>query len=427
MEDYEAGLRCQDVHAGLRNVDSASGALSTVLETKLVGMAASLASYIRGWDVVSDAGALQAVAAEHLDVDFYAFKEVISLLEEVGVLGTVKRDGKGRLLSFTESVPFHRSLYTDLGSAWKGRDPSQLEQELVAVVGRLAQGPIPREGLVEEIGVDAADVPRLLDLGSASHLIKSAASPGGTLIYSPFYAFENPKVMSEIVAKHGSDRLAEEFERIRVHQGLPIDSVNLPALADAVRHGLVMAPAVDVPGGRTQPFAALPYVLDGTLLRGRKTVLEKALAVIACLRAGQYFGGYSSLTEAQVLYVIDKFLDPHAGALRPHSSSERQYKLMHRAGLVAYDPDPMPGGNWVVPRFISTEENKEALQIARDLLEHGESMRDRLGTEATGRILGQNGAFSAPIQTVARYRAKAPLDEKSYGKLVEAAMGYGPR
>src|SRR4051794_8207719 len=63
MKRFAEGLRCQDVHAGLRNVDPASGVLRPLMDTRLVGMAATLASLIRGQDVVADASAVQAVAA----------------------------------------------------------------------------------------------------------------------------------------------------------------------------------------------------------------------------------------------------------------------------------------------------------------------------------------------------------------------------
>src|SRR5438067_1077982 len=89
MDSFDEGLRCQDVHAGLRNVDPASGVLRPLMDTRLIGMAATLASLVRGQDVIADASALQAVAAEQLDVDLYAFNEVVALLEERGYVSDV--------------------------------------------------------------------------------------------------------------------------------------------------------------------------------------------------------------------------------------------------------------------------------------------------------------------------------------------------
>ena len=71
-----------------------------------------------------------------------------------------------------------------------------------------------------------------------------------------------------------------------------------------------MAPAVERPDGLLQPFGALPYSVDRDLLKGRKPILDKALAVLACLRCGQHFGGATNLPAASLVMVIDKLLDP---------------------------------------------------------------------------------------------------------------------
>lgn len=425
MEIFKAGLRCQDVHAGLRNVDPSSGGLTPLLNTRLVGMAASLASFIRGRDVIADGQALQAVAAEQLDVDPYAFPRVVELLEEIGVVEGVVRDRGGRIARFTESIPYYNDMFVELGSAWRQLEPTQLEEEVVAVVDRLAGGPVPQEELSDVVGVDKSDLNQLLEIGRTSQLIKVAASSDGAILYSPFYAFENPSAMNELVATHGTGQLAEEFAELRSYQGLPVDQATFPALSEAISKGFVLAPSVQVPGGGLQPFASLPYVLARDLLTIRKAILEKALAVVACLRCGQHFGGYNDLTPNQLSNVIDKLLDPDVGVLRPHSSHERQYSLMHRAGLIAFDPDPEPWGTWVQPRFIDTPDNREAMEIARDLLHYGERMDDRVGVDQARSMLNQNGGLTLPMQTVAKYRTKATLDPKSWTTLIEAAMGHG--
>lgn len=67
----------------------------------------------------------------------------------------------------------------------------------------------------------------------------------------------------------------------------------------------MLAPGVDRPDGIEQPFATLPYILSHDLLTARKPVLEKALAVVACLQCGEHFGGYSDLPADALVAVID--------------------------------------------------------------------------------------------------------------------------
>ncbi|KOX19797.1 hypothetical protein ADK67_32500 [Saccharothrix sp. NRRL B-16348] len=423
MDPFDEGLRCQDVHAGLRNVDPNSGTLTPLAETQLIGMAASLAALIRGQDVIDDAQALRAVAAEQLDVNQFAFADVVKALADVEFVQGVQTSG-GRIVRFTENVPYYDDLYTELGRAWRARQPTELEQQMVVLVDHLADTPVPVEELAARIGLDTAAVPQLLEVGDRADLVKTIPLLDGDVVYSPFFGFENPDVVGDLVREHGPTELADAFAALRGEQGMPITAAQ-PVLQDAIARGLLLAPAVELPNQTVQPFAALPYTLNRELLRGRKPVLEKALAVLACLRCGQHFGGATNLPANALVDVIDKLLDPHRGILQPHSSHARQYRLMHSAGIIAFAPDSLPGGSWVRPRFIDTEDNREALHIARDLITHGEPVAGRVGDEQARAALLLGQPFSAPMQTTARLRNRATVSPKQWQTVVDAALGRG--
>lgn len=423
LDAFTEGLRCQDVHAGLRNLNQNSGRLSDLADTQRVGMAASLAALIRGQDVVTDAQALKSLAAEQLDVSPFAFDDVVLLLEDVGFVSGVKRSGS-RITGFDENVPYYDNLYNELGKAWRDRSPSEVEEQLVALVNHLATGPAALEELDQDLDLDSASVPDLLEIGLSADLVKRIDLIDGTVLYSPFFGFENPQLISDLVQEHGSSQLADAFALVRGEQGTPVDGAQ-PVLLDAVSRGLLLAPSVEIPGGATMPFATLPYSLDRQLLLGRKPVLEKALAVIACLRCGQYFGGATNLTRAALVRVLDKLLDPFRGYLEPHGSHERQYQLMYRAGLLAFAPDTRPGGRWVTPTFVDTPDNREALKLARDLLTHGEQVAGRIGDEEARKILATGSPFLAPMQTIAGIKPKVPVKQKDWQKVIDAAMGRG--
>lgn len=423
MESFDEGLRCQDIHAGLRNVDPNSGTLTPLADTQLIGMAASLAALIRGQDVIDDAQALRAVAADQLDVNQFAFDTVVGVLADVEFVQGIHRAG-GKIVRFAENVPYYDNLYAELGRVWRARQPTELEQQMVVLVDGLADTPVPVEELARRIDLDTAAVPGLLEIGGRADLVKTIPLLDGDVVYSPFFGFENPNVVGDLVREHGPAQLADAFAALRGEQGMPITEAQ-PVLQDAIARGLLLAPAVELPNRKLQPFAALPYTLNRELLRGRKPVLEKALAVLACLRCGQHFGGATSLPGDALVDVIDKLLDPHRGILEPHSSHERQYRLMHLAGIIAFAPDSLPGGSWVRPQFIDTEDNREALRIARDLITHGEPVVGRVGVEQarTALLLGQ--PFTAPMQTTARLRNRATVPAKQWQTVVDAALGLG--
>lgn len=420
MDRYTEGLRCQDVNAGLRTFDATSAILTPVKKTRLVGMAADLASLVRDRELISDMEALEAVAAAELDIPSTSFDSVLLLLEDAELVELTR--SKGQVTGLTSEVPFYRDLYETLGQTWRDRQPSQLEEEILTVVNQLARGPVAAESLVEVTGIEAADLDAVMRLGTEAELIKSVRGLDGTILYSPYTSFENPALLSTLAEEHGSDRLLAEFQALRAHQGLAVTADTHPLLHDAIGRGLLVAPSVELPGaaGQRQPFATLPYTLDKELLLGEKPVLDKALAVIACVRCGEQFGGYSNLPDP--VMAVNKLI--REGELNPHSSSSRQYRLMRNKGVIRFGADPRPGGSWVVPTLIDTPDNRRALEIARDLLTLGEAMTGRR-SEAAQDLLSTDARYLTPLKTVKATRPRLEHGESEVARIMAAVMGYG--
>lgn len=422
MQPVDEGLRCQDVHAGLRNVDPNSGALAVLEDTRVIGMAASLAASIRGREIIADAQALKSIAAEQLDVDPLAYETVLHVLHDAGFIAAPKLVG-GKTRAFDERVPFHQDLYSTLGEAWRARQPGEEETALVVMVDRLAHGPVVLEELAGDVGLDDDDTRRLVQLAGDAEIIKRVLTTDGTeMVYSPFLGFENPELISDLIEQHGSDRFQEEFSKARDYQGLPIDAAAYPVLNDAVAHGLLLGSIVKRPDTVDQTFVSLPYIPDKTLLTVRKVILDKALAIVSCVRCGQHFGGVTNLSSP--VAVINKLLRADADhTLGSHSSSARQYQLLQRMQIVEY----LPGQYGVKVRLRATEDNLEAARLARDLLTWGQSIENRVGGEAeVQQLLGSNEVYQGPMQTTARVRRSGKkLTNEAFGDLIAALMDRG--
>ncbi len=91
--------------------------------------------------------------------------------------------------------------------------------------------------------------------------------------------------------------------------------------------------------------------------------------------------------------------------------------------MIRFDPDPKPGGTWVVPALIDSEDNRAALELARDLLTFGESIGDRVGDEAARTALALGSQYVSPMQTVGRVRQKKIVNAKQWEKVISAAYG----
>ena len=418
MEAFQEGLRCQDVHAGLRGVDPNSAPLAHLVDTRLVGMAGSLAASIRGRELIQDAQMLKVVAAAQLDVDPMAFDQVVALLEEAGLVHSVERKA-GKIGSFAESVPFHRNLYEDLGAVWEGREPTDVERQLVETVDRLSFSPVPSEELIEELGLDKSEAEQVLEIGTKSELIKAVELDDGQVLYSPFLGFENPKLIADVMEQHGTGQFQHEFNEARRYQGLPINADNYPALNDAVTRGLILAPTVQRPDGIEQAFASIPYAIDRELFVAKKVIVEKALAILACVRCGEHFGGATKISNP--VRILNALLDEDRDyTLGAHSSARRQYKPLFRMQVV----DFVQSGQWVKPRLIPTSDNIDAARLARDLIRYGEPLDDRLGDEqGTKAILEMEGIYRTPIQTVHQRRNELRMSDSMLDKAMEALMG----
>ncbi len=156
--------------------------------------------------------------------------------------------------------------------------------------------------------MDASDIDRLYRLGVDASIFRTAETSNGTLLYSPYTAFENPATVREIMMNHGPEVLAQAFDKVAAYQGLPVDPETDLVLADAVKKGLISAPGVLLPGGSLRTFAALPYMLDASLTRDRKVILDKALAIVACVDASILVGQHQqeTLPQCLTLYLVAK-------------------------------------------------------------------------------------------------------------------------
>ena len=419
MDQFTAGLRCQDVTLGVRELNPLDPALGTVRATHTVGMAADLAGLLRGREVVEGLDALTVVAAETLDIAPVALEPVLDLLEQAGLV-TLRRQN-GQIFEIFESIPIYQSLYDSLGAAWRERQPRQIEQELITVVDRLTKHPLPFESLTEDLGIDKSDIDPLYRLGVDTSIFKTVETVDGILLYSPYMAFENPGGMYAALQNHGSGQIAEALAKVSDYQGYPVNAQDEPILLDTIARGIIPAPAVQRPGLDLISFATMPYAFDRSLTRDRKPTLDKALAIVACVRCGEHFGGATNARD--VVTVLGALRDREY--LNPHSSHARQYKLLRDLGVIRFLPDIKPSRGWMRPSFLRTPENEEAMSIAIALLQGREYMSGRESDDGIKALLDLDARALKPLQSVAKTKVRNALPEADLAVAFNTLMSQG--
>ena len=185
------------------------------------------------------------------------------------------------------------------------------------------------------------------------------------------------------------------------------------------RGGLIAAASVEGPEGDVKSFSFAPYTIEEDYLTTRKSILDRALAILACVRCGQHFGGVTSGQHPSL--ILDALLDPSRDRrLKPHSSHRRQYRLLHRMSIVRF----VESGTWVSPQLIDNEENIEAVKLAKQLLLYsGEPLENRGVPSEASQLLVNHGRYLPPIMTVKRQRHRLYLTDSAWEKLVDAASG----
>lgn len=415
LDPAATALRAHDIHVGLHEVDRNSALLATELEsTQLIGMTAAIAAWVKGHDVIADAQALKVVAVDQLDVVGFAFDTVIGVLEELDFVRRVERVGT-RITSFYETIPEdYERMYGQLGEAWAGRDPTEIEQTLINVVDDLSSGPKAVSDL--PIAEDARE--RVMLVGREAEAIQMVDVDGRQIAYSPFFAYENPEAIAETLKTINVERVAAAFAGVRTFQGTPLSiSAHGEVLSGLVAAGLMSGPSLERPDQSRELFAVAPYGLGPKELGYGRPILEKALAILAAVRMGQHFGGITTLHSPAAL--LHALIQPER-TVAWHSSTTRQYGALQRLGIVRF----VAAGSRNGIQLIDTDDNVAAVKLAMDLLGPGEAAATRGSPSLLDQALITPGHYRAQIQGIRPAKRRSGIAPDEIAAIVDAAMGW---
>ncbi len=400
MNSRVVGLRAQDVYSGLQTVDQTSGIIAAELDdTRLTGMAATVAANIKGIDLIKDPKVLTIIAAQQWGIDSFALPGVLEVMQEVGYV-TLHKDVRGKVSEIDEHIPLlHDDLYERLGSHWRDSGPSELDQAAVQSLETLAGAPVRLSVLRDTIG-DPDTLKHLLEIGEAAQFARRLPLPDGDeLVWSPFCAYEQPEALSNLFASFPEQDVREQFSRIKTYQGLPVDG---PAtvLGQAVGQGILLANTVVGSGGKAS-FAFVPYQASAQQRRMQKVVLDKAIILLACVRYGQHRAVHPILYPSAILR---KLRD--GAALRATTEADSQYRTAAQQQILRLEP---AGGGYYNARLIDTPDNVAAIELAMDLLSHGEPVAAR--EDPQQKLLFTGGQYLTPLMTMKDREPKARLSQ----------------
>lgn len=387
MDSVLIGLRAQDFHESLKNTSAFGPKEAYYRNTLLIGKAAVLAMHLRGILYVDKYEQLLFAAAS-LGITAFELTPVLEILEEVDFISVVR---SGELIRRIDvRVPEFRSGYQDLGERWKLLNPSEIEQASIVTLDQLYSGPAKRDILLDSLGLDHDQYSMMIDVMESGALAGTEMIDGAPILYTPLAIDGNPRLYLQWAQKF-PDEVSKAIRTLKENQGLPLDSTELKAnraLNEAVLTGVLMPVAVNGATG-THQFAFAPH---GSLSQEEAVILDKARAILACVRYGQNFAAGTPIRYPELIL---RQLRDRKRFKSGHPDLLTQYGLLTEK-LIGFPVDE-GYGRWNF-QIEDTDENMRALDVALDMLEHGESVSARIDIEAQNALLSPS-SYSGPIPT----------------------------
>jgi hypothetical protein len=407
MDSMYVGLRSQELHEGLKEYTSFGPKDVHFKKTLLIGKAAVLAMHLRGLLYIDDYTQLEYAAAA-LGITSLELGPVLRELEELDFVSVVREGEEVRRVDIR--VPKFRSGYTELGERWRDLAPSEVEQASLFTLNDLYSGPQDKEGVLRSLGLDGTQQSIMLDVMHSGSLIATQVVDGQPLLYTPLAVDGNPTAYLQWAQKF-PDEVAAALAVLRASQGLPIDDPDLQtnqALNDAVQTGVLMPVCVAGATG-SKDFVFAPH---GGLNSEEYVILDKARAILACVRYGQKFAQGRPIRYPRL--ILER-LRSERRFRKGHPDLFTQYGLLVQK-LIGHLEDE-GNGRW---NFIvdDTDENLKALDVALEMLQYGESPSARINIDAQKALLSSTG-YQGPIPTRIRLGKSMQTSPKTQAEIVK--------
>jgi hypothetical protein len=389
MDKLDIGLRTQDFHEGLRETKAFGPKEAYFENTLLIGKAGVLAMHLRGLLYIDDYIVLK-FAAGQLGIGALELPAVLRELEEVDFIRVIRSGEQIKRIDIR--VPEFRNGYEDLGVRWQDLGPSEIEQAGVETLQGLMRLPIKEADLIRSLGIKPEEYAILRDVMENGQVLRIQTIAGEKIIYTPLAVDGNPTVYLQWTEKFPS-KVSEALKILTDHQGMPITDPIISSnasLQDAILTGVLVPVRVKGSTGE-QEFLFAPR---GGLTSEERIILDKARAILACVRYGQKFAaGRPILYPKRIL----ETLHDNKRFRKGHPDLYTQYGVLVEKFIG--HPIDEGGGRWNF-EIHDTAENMKAFDIAISLLEIGETPTAKLDIEARKAVLATSDYLSPPSTRV---------------------------
>ena len=409
IQPSELALRCHEMQVGLGFVE-----VPEFEYLSIVGMSVRLALHLRGLPLIQY-DLLKLVAQHFLSIPPLAIRRIIGLLAEVEF---VRLQTTGTTITgVLPDVPYYDDLYSGIGDYARTECSfTEAENLSVEIARRLAKAPENQDSLLNSLGAQKTLFDRTISIGTTGGYVIPQRARGRDMLINPHYFSENAEMYADASAAQGSKSVSQLLEVIRVNQGFPLGILEstgeiggirlspeqIQFLRDLAKLGTVKPPMIKTSHSGENHFLFTPTPSRTLLSPFQKEVYEKAMAIVAAVRQGQYLAAEYAIRDPTALV---NALRTRKRLNRATTEASEQYRnlVYLRIGRLV-----KAGGSYYNFEIIETQENLEALEIAYQLVSSGESPKAAVSKEAR-RALQQNQEYVESIIASSQLRQRQPL------------------
>ena len=324
MNNIDIGIRALDIQTGLYQYSDSILDLK-ISETILIGKAASLASHLRGIQVIEDYDALKVLASK-LGISSTELATVLDILQEIELIKIIGSSRNAKKIEVLITV--FEDAYQLLGEKWKDDNPNEFENKIIQIVNDLSQQSLSQDKLVDKYDMNSEDLHFLIQIGNVGGFIDLLHNEEKDIFYSPIYMEENPKKILKVLNEYKDSDVEKALELLKAKPGFPITDLNNiqnDVLIGLMSSNVFQTPAITASGGKVN-FIFAPFVDFQD-----KEMLRQARNVVAAVRYGEAFSRYSQLKNPNIF--LQTLLDRGYIGKTPHSDIEAQYGVLRDNGL----------------------------------------------------------------------------------------------
>jgi len=419
LDSRTIASKAVDIQKGLQEV-SLSIPHYHFNKTLRVGKIVRLAANIQGLEIIQTLDRLEIMAIE-LGIDPDSLKtSILPSLEELNLVKTHK-DHTGKIDRIEETVPSVLKLLDSTGKYWLEMLPTGIESAGIVSLHMTSTIPVPLTKLHEALpDLQENEFEILMDCGRSGRFLNDYQSTTGeTIVYSPtIWGSRSEDVLKfySRLDERGKSSVTRMAEQVKGFPGMPLEllSEDSKLVAETLGSGLLEKGSTVSRMGKTRDFLFFPTPQFKMKSSGLPDPFDKVKAIISCVRHGEHYAEISKILYPSLL--LQRLLE--RGYLSPHSEAGDQYAILELYGVLKTEKF---GDRWK-PVLVQSEENKEALKTAIDIISTGEAITRKLVQEEARSLL-VSGSFIDPIRNRARTKELPALSQASLKDMLERLRG----